>query len=123
MSKKYIELGELLKFPIREDNYDREHGDEHFIFGIETVLEYAVCMPPADVEEVVYSRWHTLADYKCRRVVECVRCRRDFEFSKKRGTEIDLLPRCPNCGAKMKGVEERWKEIEERWKEIAGEDV
>ena len=42
-----------MKFPIREDNYDRENGNEHFIFGIETVLEYAANIPPADVVAVV----------------------------------------------------------------------
>ena len=113
MSEKYIALSELMKFPIREDNYDREHGNEHFIFGIETVLEYAECMPAAEVEEVVYARWQTLADYKYRRVVECTRCWADFEFSKKRGIQLDALPRCPKCGAKMEGIEERLKEIQD----------
>ena len=32
-------------FPIRRDRYDREHGDEHFINGIETVIEYVEYMP------------------------------------------------------------------------------
>ena len=32
-------------FPIRCDRYDREHGDEHFINGIETVIEYVEYMP------------------------------------------------------------------------------
>ena len=111
--KKYIAVDELMKFPIRENNYDREHGNEHFIFGIETVLEYAQCMSPAEVEKVVYARWHTLADYKYRRIVECTHCRGDFEFSKKMYTQIDTLPRCPKCGAKMLDTEQRIAEIEE----------
>lgn len=101
--KKYIELGELMKFPIRIHHYDKEHGNEHFVYGIETVLEYAECLPEAEVEEIKYAKWHTLADYKYRRVVECIACNSEFEFSKKMGTQIDLLPRCPVCGAKMDG--------------------
>lgn len=97
---KYIALSELQKFPIRKDHYDKEHGNEHFIFGIETVIEYAECLPPAEVEEVRTARWHTLADYKYRRIVECTRCNGEIEFSKK-GTHIDMLPRCPFCGARM----------------------
>lgn len=103
MSEKYIALSELQKFPIRKDHYDKEHGSENFVFGVETVLEYAECLPEAEVEEVHYARWHTLADYKYRRTVECIHCNSAFEFSKKMGTQIDLLPRCPVCGARMDG--------------------
>lgn len=46
---KYINLEELMKFPIRRNHYDKEHGNEHFIYGIETVLEYAESLPAADV--------------------------------------------------------------------------
>lgn len=40
-----IDLDELKKFPIRRDNYDKEHGDENYILGIEAVLEYASELP------------------------------------------------------------------------------
>lgn len=43
--KRLIYLDELLKFPIRIDHYDKEHGNENFVFGIETVLEYAEHLP------------------------------------------------------------------------------
>ena len=33
---KYINLEELMKFPIRRSYYDKEHGNEDFIWGIET---------------------------------------------------------------------------------------
>lgn len=46
---KYIELEELMKFPIRRGHYDKEHGNEDFICGIETVLEYAENLQTADV--------------------------------------------------------------------------
>lgn len=51
---EYIERGALMQFPIRRDHYDRENGNEHFINGIETVLEYAENLPAADVAPVVY---------------------------------------------------------------------
>lgn len=53
---EYIEREELMKFPIRRNHYDKEHGNEHFINGIETVLEYAENLPAADVEPVVRCR-------------------------------------------------------------------
>ena len=37
----YIKLDDLRKFPIRKDHYDKKHGNEKFIFGVESVLEYA----------------------------------------------------------------------------------
>ena len=50
---EYIERGALMQFPIRRDHCDRENGNEHFINGIETVLEYAENLPAADVAPVV----------------------------------------------------------------------
>lgn len=42
---RYIKLADLLRFPIRLDHYDKEHGNEHFVYGIESVLEYAQYLP------------------------------------------------------------------------------
>ena len=42
---RLIDLEELLKFPIRIDHYDKVNGNEHFVLGIETVLEYAENLP------------------------------------------------------------------------------
>lgn len=49
---EYIDREELMKFPIRRNHYDKEHGNEHFIYGIETVLEYAENLPAADVAPI-----------------------------------------------------------------------
>lgn len=49
----YIKLEDLQNFPIRIDHYDKENGNEHFVFGIESVIEYAEHLPTADVVEVV----------------------------------------------------------------------
>ena len=39
--ERLIDADELNKFPIRIDHYDKEHGSEDFVLGIESVLEYA----------------------------------------------------------------------------------
>lgn len=51
----FIDRETLMKFPIRRDHCDKEHANEHFINGIETVMEYAENLPAADVEPV--RRW------------------------------------------------------------------
>lgn len=48
-----IEREELMKFPIRRDHCDKEHANEHFINGIETVMEYAENLPTVDAVSVV----------------------------------------------------------------------
>lgn len=50
---RLIDLDELLKFPIRIDHYDKEHGNEHFVYGVETVLEYAENLPIVDSTQAV----------------------------------------------------------------------
>lgn len=42
---RLINLDELLKYPIRLDNYDKKNGNKHFVYGIESVLEYAENLP------------------------------------------------------------------------------
>ena len=96
---KYINLEELMKFPIRRDHYDKEHGNEAFIYGIETVLEYAENLPAADVAPVVHGRW------KCNK--PCPVCGED----RFKGLDADIWADweplyCPNCGAKMDEVSE-----------------
>lgn len=54
---EYIERGALMQFPIRRDHYEGKNGNEHFINGIETVLEYTENLPAADVASVVHGRW------------------------------------------------------------------
>ena len=43
-----IDRNELMKYPIRLDNYDKENGNEHFVLGGESVLEYAASLPRLD---------------------------------------------------------------------------
>ena len=50
---EYIEREAIMEFPVRKDRCDKEHANEHFIFGIESVLEYVENLPSADVAPVV----------------------------------------------------------------------
>ena len=43
-----ISRADVLAYPIRADHYDREHGNKHFIAGIESVMEYVECLPSAE---------------------------------------------------------------------------
>lgn len=43
--KTYICLEDVMKFPIRKEHHDTKHGNEHFIYGIETMMEYIETLP------------------------------------------------------------------------------
>ena len=94
---EYIDREALLKYPIRRDNYDTNNGDIHFINGIESVLEYAKSLPPADVQEVRHGKWIYVdgvldwAYYKCS---EC-------GYIEKFGDDTCFYNYCHKCGAKM----------------------
>ena len=46
---RYIKLDDIMKYPIRIDHYDEEHGNRHFVLGIESVIEYAEHLPYIDI--------------------------------------------------------------------------
>jgi hypothetical protein len=50
---RLIDGDKLQEFPIRANRCDEENANEHFINGIETVLEYAEQLPTVDAEVVV----------------------------------------------------------------------
>ena len=50
---RLIDGDKLQEFPIRANRCDKEHANEHFLNGIETVLEYAEQLPAVDAEVVV----------------------------------------------------------------------
>lgn len=100
---EYIKREAIMKFPIRKDHCDKKHANEHFIFGIESVLEYVENLPAADVAPVVHGRWirphWKNSNYCC----DCSECggeamHRDYQWHKN-----GIYPICPNCGAKMDG--------------------
>ena len=55
----------------------------------------------------IEGEWHTIADHKISIVTECTACKKTFWFMKKGQLNIDRMPYCPNCGAKMKGGAEK----------------
>ena len=45
--KRLIDLDDLLQYPLRRgsEHYDEKNADPHFLFGVESVLEYAQTLP------------------------------------------------------------------------------
>lgn len=104
---EYIKREDILKFPIRRNHCDKENANEHFISGIETVMEFIEILPAADVAEVMHGRWeevdwiefdvHGLETTRIPKAgLRCSRCSNVFKK--------ELLWKdnyCPNCGACM----------------------
>ena len=64
-----IDGDKLQEFPIRANRCDKEHANEHFINGIETVLEYAQQLPTVDAVVVVRCKdCQKFKTYACRMV-------------------------------------------------------
>lgn len=101
----YIKLEDLQKYPIRLSHYDKEHGNKHFVYGVESVLEYAECLPTADVVEVKHGEWieETYIDEK-RSDFKCSVCEFDDTFYR---NLMSFYKYCPYCGAKMDGKKVR----------------
>lgn len=94
---EYIDREAIMKFPIRKDHCDKEHANEHFINGIESVLEYVENLPSADVAPMVHGRWvHLGGDEWC-----CSAC--GFVISTEGSWEKPTKKYCEDCGAKMEG--------------------
>lgn len=68
MEEKFIRLADLQKFPMRRDHYDKEHGNVHFINGIETVYEYIDELPKYEI--AVQSEGGVAEDTLCK-ALEC----------------------------------------------------
>ena len=101
---KYINLEELMKFPIRHNHYDKEHGSKDFIYGIETVLEYAENLPAADVAPVVHGHWIIGVDNDDFDI-KCSKCEWTDTFEVAGIAAVERIAKamhhCLNCGAKM----------------------
>ena len=101
---KYIKLEDLMKFPIRLDHYDKEHGSKDFIYGIETVLEYAEELPPADVAPVRHGHWIIGVDNDDFDI-KCSKCEWTDTFEVAGIAAVERIAKamhyCLNCGAKM----------------------
>lgn len=96
----YIEREAVLAYPIRKDKCDRKHANEHFILGIESVIEFVENLPAADVAPVRHGRWIP-ADQTGDCCYTCSEC--GFERD---AYLLDVGNYCPNCGARMDGKED-----------------
>ena len=66
---RLINGDKLQEFPIRANRCDKEHANEHFINGIESVMEYAEQLPTVDAEVVVRCKdCRKFKTYFCRMV-------------------------------------------------------
>ena len=104
---EYIKRQTIMEFPIRKDHCDKEHANEHFIFGIESVLEYVENLPSADVAPVVHGWWDGN---------NCTVCKLPWNYNMVQDADdwgyFDPMPDyCPNCGAKMDGDVENAKSM------------
>ena len=54
-----------------------------------------------DAVEVVHGEWKVSIDSEISRSVYCSACGKCFYYAKKGALNIDKMPYCPNCGAKM----------------------
>lgn len=103
MADKYIKLSDLQKYPIRLDHYDEKHGNKHFVYGVESVIEYAEFLDPADVVPVIHAKW---IDNRF-----CSHCGGHEENEYGRIVLSGHRDYCSQCGAKMDaGTCENWKE-------------
>ena len=93
---EYIDREGLMQFPIRREHCDKEHANEHFINGIETVLEYAESLPAADVAPVRHGEWEIVVGSNGKEYMVCTCCRVSQDLT-------GVFTYCPNCGCRMDG--------------------
>ena len=97
---EYVKRAAIMEFPIRKDHCDKERANEHFILGIESVLEYVENLPAADVAPVVHGEW-LLRHIGAGHYWECSVCHTNPCIYVTEHTKF-----CPNCGARMDGGNE-----------------
>lgn len=104
---EYVKRAAIMEFPIRKDHCDKERANEHFIFGIESVLEYVQNLPAADVAPVVHGRWKLLHKGDWTSVFVCSVCgrRETITESDSYNSRIKMPRKYPycHCGARMDG--------------------
>lgn len=93
---EYVKRAAIMEFPIRKDHCDKERANEHFIFGVESVLEYVENLPAADVAPVVHGRW--VKHYRSGTTVAEGYVSTCCDMWNNRKSDY-----CPNCGARMDG--------------------
>lgn len=103
-----ISRADLMKYPIRLDHYDKENGNEHFVFGIESVLEYAEYLPTIEAEPVVHAHWEDEYGGKYANPrYRCSACKEKALYKMEQDELLSwhevqaLTDRCHHCGAHM----------------------
>lgn len=91
---KYIHLTDITAYPIRR-GHCHTNANEHFINGIESIMEYAEDLPSADVAPVRRGKWEDGNPI-------CPVCGEDKFKDLDADIWSDWKPDyCPNCGAIM----------------------
>ncbi len=114
---RYIDLDKLNEYPIRLNHYDKENGNINFVYGIESVLEYANSLPVFETEieikkieseklnrqEVKYGHWvHGVCG--ANEYIKCSICRKIIvnNIVTLEGDNAETaFALCPYCGTKM----------------------
>ena len=96
---RLIDADKLMEdFPIRIHRYDKEHGNLHFVLGVESVMEYINDNMPT-IEPVKRGKWvKGEHDWSVRHCSVCAGYVHPV-------LDISRFRYCPHCGAKME-VEE-----------------
>lgn len=93
----YIEREAVLAYPIRKDKCDRKHANEHFILGIESVIEFVENLPAADVAPVRHGRWIKPVPGDGENYCSVCKSEQLWFY----GYGYLKSNYCPNCGARM----------------------
>lgn len=91
---RLINLDELLTYPIRRSNHDKEHDSEEFINGVESVLKYAMDCHLYDMGDNVnrVAKWINKSGYRNLYGYRCSFCGNASSYPRKF---------CNICGCEM----------------------
>jgi len=82
---RYIDLDKLNEYPIRLNHYDKENGNINFVYGIESVLEYANSI---EAEPLYWEVW-------AGNLLKCPVC--GYEYT----DAVECTNFCGNCGVPL----------------------
>lgn len=100
--KEYVDKETVLKH--FDEVMNNEFCDADFKKAALGFSIYVSRLAAADVAPIRHGRWETISDSDMSKTVMCSVCNKMFYFTKKRAQlNIDKMPHCPNCGAKMGG--------------------
>lgn len=85
-------------YPYKNGAFDLQHGNKHFIRGVETMQEWIDAQPAVDAAPVVHGRW--ISSGLEVKFINCSVCG-------KQRFQIDATNYCPYCGARMDGKDEK----------------